>query len=202
MAVLLLMVATPVRAETVAARLARWQPDIAEASMRFGIPEPWIRRVITAESGGRTHLGGAPIRSRVGAIGLMQLMPATWAALRIEHGLGDDPDNPRANILGGTAYLRAMYDRFGYPGCFAAYNAGPGRYAAYLAGRSRLPGETIAYLGAVTGRAAPAFRADAETTDMPPKSLLFAVRRALDSGAANPPARPMADRLFAVRREP
>lgn len=42
-----------------------------------------------------------------------------------------------------------MYDRFGYPGLFAAYNAGPARYAAYLSGRATLPRETRAYMAAV-----------------------------------------------------
>jgi soluble lytic murein transglycosylase-like protein len=43
-------------------------------------------------------------------------------------GLGTNPHDPRDNILAGTLYLRLMYDRFGYPGLFGAYNAGPGRY--------------------------------------------------------------------------
>lgn len=90
-------------------------------------------------------MNGQPIRSRAGAMGLMQLMPATWAEMRAAHGLGHDPDNPRDNILAGTAYLRAMFDRFGYPGLFGAYNAGPARFEASLRGK-RLPAETQAYL--------------------------------------------------------
>ena len=143
-----LLVASPVRAETV----ATWQPYIAEASQRFGIPESWIMQVMRAESGGRTRQNGRLIRSRVGAMGLMQLMPATWNDMRLRFGLGNNPDDPRDNILAGTAYLRLMADRFGYPGCFAAYNAGPARYAAYVAGRSRLPAETIAYVRTVAPR--------------------------------------------------
>ena len=78
-------------------------------------------------------------------MGLMQLMPATWAAMRAEHGLGHDPHDPRDNILAGTAYLRAMYDRFGYPGLFAAYNAGPGNVNKWIRanGDPRLPGADI-----------------------------------------------------------
>lgn len=131
--------------------VARWQPHIAEASARFGVPSDWIKRVMRAESGGRTTLGGRPITSRAGAMGLMQLMPGTWAMMRARLRLGTDPHDPRDNILAGTAYLRMMYDRFGHPGMFAAYNAGPGRYAAWLAGRARLPGETVDYLATVTG---------------------------------------------------
>lgn len=138
--------------------IERWSSPVREASDRFGIPEEWIRRVIRAESGGRTRLGGKPITSRSGAMGLMQLMPGTWADMRSRHGLGSNPHDPRDNILAGTAYLRAMYDRFGYPGLFAAYHAGPRRYSEHLAGKEPLPAETVAYLAAVApGRtAAPA----------------------------------------------
>ena len=138
-------------APSLASPLDRWAPYIAEASARYVIPEPWIRRVMTAESGGNTTLRGRPIVSRAGAMGLMQVMPGTWGELRATERLGADPHDPRDNILAGTAYLRAMYDRFGYPGLFAAYNAGPARYAAYLSGRSRLPRETVAYVRAVAG---------------------------------------------------
>lgn len=132
--------------------LDRWSNHVAEASTRFGIPQAWIRRVMRAESGGRTELNGRPITSHAGAQGLMQLMPGTWQAMRAAHGLGQDVHDPRDNILAGTAYLRAMYDRFGYPGLFAAYNAGPGRFAEHLATGRRLPAETVAYVAAVGGR--------------------------------------------------
>ena len=130
---------------------ADWRPFIAEASARFGVPAAWIERVMRAESGGRTRLGGRPITSRAGAMGLMQLMPVTWAEMRSAYRLGNDPQDPRDNIIAGTAYLHMMHDRFGYPGMFAAYNAGPGRYAEHLATGRALPGETRAYLTAVTG---------------------------------------------------
>lgn len=120
-------------------------------------------------------MDGRPIRSVKGAIGLMQLMPATWVEVRATLGLGADPDDPRDNILAGTFYLRAMYDRFGYPGCFAAYNAGPGRYRAWLAGRRSLPDETVAYLAAVGSDAPPIAVAQAA----PPP--LFVVRRVANS---------------------
>ena len=136
-------------AAAVADPVGRWAVEIAEASARFGIPEPWIRRVMRAESGGNMLFHGQPTVSRAGAIGLMQLMPATWRDMRLTLGLGLDPQDPAANILAGTAYLKLMYDRFGYPGLFAAYNAGPARYAAYLKGARRLPIETRAYVAAV-----------------------------------------------------
>ena len=118
---------------------------VAEASRRFGIPELWIWRVMHAESRGR-----ARAISSAGAMGLMQIMPATWAMLTARHGLGSDPFDVRANILAGAAYLRAMWDRYGDRRLMlAAYNAGPGRADAFAAGRRGLPAETIAYVGAI-----------------------------------------------------
>jgi soluble lytic murein transglycosylase-like protein len=169
----ILLSAAPARAEAV----DRWTAQIAEASARFGVPADWIRRVIRAESGGRTRLAGRPITSRAGAMGLMQLMPGTWRAMRSAHKLGPDPYDPRDNILAGTAYLRAMYDRFGYPGLFAAYNAGPARYARHLATGRPLPPETSAYVAALAG-AAPGPPAEfAETVAEPPAAAPPAARQ-------------------------
>jgi hypothetical protein len=131
----------------------RWSGEVAEASLRFGIPAEWIRRVIEMESGGRNMADGRPVVSRAGAMGLMQLMPATWSEMRALFGLGPDPYRPHDNIMAGTAYLRLMYDRFGYPGMFAAYNAGPARYSAYVSGRRPLPPETRAYVSSVAAAA-------------------------------------------------
>jgi hypothetical protein len=68
--------------------------------------------------------------------------------LRIRHRLGADPYDPHDNIVAGSSYIRALYDRYGSPGWIAAYNAGPGRYEASLKGRP-LPTETRAYVAAV-----------------------------------------------------
>ena len=144
-----LVSASPAPQGQVADPMLQWRAYIAEASLRFGVPRRWIERVVRAESGGNTTLNGRPIRSRAGAIGLMQLMPGTWAAMQNRLRLGGNPDDPHDNIVAGTAYLRLLYDRFGYPGLFAAYNAGPARWAAYLNGKGALPGETVRYLGRV-----------------------------------------------------
>lgn len=129
--------------ETPAERPSRVDPYAAfvtEAAQRFGIPEAWIRAVMRVESRGDVRAV-----SPKGAMGLMQIMPDTWASLRARHGLGTNPYDPRDNILAGAAYLREMHDRYGSPGFLAAYNAGPGRYEEYLAGRP-LPAETRAYV--------------------------------------------------------
>lgn len=179
LAAMSLAAATPAAAEP----LDRYAPHIAEAAHRFGLPEDWIERVIRAESGGRTTLGGRPIVSRAGAMGLMQLMPGTWAEMRAALGLGRNPHAPRDNILAGSYYLRLLYDRFGYPGMFAAYNAGPARYSAYLAGRSRLPAETRSYLATIAGGAG-APRPKAVRAAAPP---LFFVRAGDTSSPSQQP---------------
>ncbi|MBB2177154.1 lytic transglycosylase domain-containing protein [Gluconacetobacter johannae] len=127
-----------------------WRPYILDASSRFSVPQPWIRAVIQQESGGHEYLDGQPITSSAGAMGLMQLMPQTYADMQAQNGLGPDPYEPRDNILAGTAYLRQMYDRYGAPGFLAAYNAGPQRLDDYLQTGRALPNETINYLASVT----------------------------------------------------
>ena len=117
---------------------------VREASQRFGIPEHWIYAVIRIESAGRMRAV-----SSAGAMGLMQLMPGTWARQRDRFALGSDPFDPRDNIMAGTSYLREMYDRYGAAGFLAAYNAGPGRYEAWLDGRRSLPLETRRYVAKI-----------------------------------------------------
>ncbi|MCD4512191.1 lytic transglycosylase domain-containing protein [Brucella pseudogrignonensis] len=121
-----------------------WAAHIAEAAKRFAIPERWIRTVMAVESAGDMRA-----LSNVGAMGLMQIMPATWEELRAKHGLGNDPYNARDNILAGAAYLRELHDRYGsIAAMLAAYNAGPGRYERHLTGE-RLPTETVEYVARV-----------------------------------------------------
>lgn len=117
---------------------------ITEAARRFGIPEAWIRAVMRVESRGDVRA-----ISPKGAMGLMQIMPATWGDLRARHDLGGDPYHPRDNIMAGAAYLREMHDRYGSPGFLAAYNAGPGRYEEFRATGRQLPAETRAYVAAL-----------------------------------------------------
>ncbi len=83
-------------------------------------------------------------------MGLMQIMPKTWAELRARHRLGVDPYDPHDNILAGTAYIRELHCRYGAPGFLAAYNAGPGRYERHLATGRPLPDETQAYVAKLT----------------------------------------------------
>ena len=82
-------------------------------------------------------------------MGLMQVMPQTYEELRDRYSLGDDPYDPRDNILAGTAYLREMYDIYGSPGFLAAYNAGPRRLDDYLSNNRSLPDETRRYVAMI-----------------------------------------------------
>ncbi|PZQ20167.1 MAG: lytic transglycosylase [Sphingopyxis macrogoltabida] len=131
--------------EMPAARSATVHPyagHVADAARRFGIPEAWIWAVMRVESRGVSRAV-----SPAGAMGLMQIMPATWTDLRARYRLGPDPFDVRDNIMAGAAYLREMHDRYGNASAMlAAYNAGPGRYDDYLSRGRALPAETVGYL--------------------------------------------------------
>ena len=163
-----------------------YAPHVAEASQRFGIPELWIWAVMRAESRGNSRAV-----SPAGAIGLMQIMPGTWSMLSARHGLGSDPFDVRANILGGAAYLRAMWDRYRNVSLMlAAYNAGPGRADDYAAGRRSLPAETVNYVAQIAPSLGMA--SIASPAAMPPanahpwrQATLFTPRGGSNDGAAD-----------------
>jgi hypothetical protein len=96
---------------------AALEPFIQEAATIHGLPAALIRAVIQTES----RFNPLAV-SRVGAQGLMQLMPETARHVGI-----DNPFDPRENILGGTKYLRSLVERFNgnTAKAVAAYNAGP-----------------------------------------------------------------------------
>ena len=128
--------------------MGRYDPIIADASRRFGVPENRIRAVMGVESGGR-----ADAVSPKGAAGLMQVMAPTYADLAKRHGFGPDRFDPTNNIMAGTAYLGEMYERFGnWDEALGAYNAGPGRMRQVKAGQRGMPAETRAYVPAVNAR--------------------------------------------------
>ena len=129
-----------VAAEQASPRTIDIAAHVAEAAQRFGLPEGWIYAVMRTESAGRIRA-----ISSAGAMGLMQLMPGTWARQRARFGLGSDPFDPRDNIMAGTSYLREMYDNYGASGFLAAYNAGPGRYEDWRDRGRPLPAETRTY---------------------------------------------------------
>jgi hypothetical protein len=93
------------------------EPFIQEAATVHGMSPSLIRAVIQTES----RFNPLAV-SRVGAQGLMQLMPTTARHVGIEN-----PFDPRENILGGTKYLSTLLERFkgNTAKALAAYNAGP-----------------------------------------------------------------------------
>src|SRR5689334_1260673 len=151
----------------------RWEPFIKEASARYSIPEKWIRTIIRIESGGRTMLLGRPITSGAGAMGVMQLMRDTYSEMSANNGLGSNPYDVHDNILAGTAYLRELYNRYGYPRLFAAYNAGPAIVEAHMHGKAKLPAETRNYIRLALAGTASAERATklmAQSSESNPKA--------------------------------
>jgi soluble lytic murein transglycosylase-like protein len=95
---------------------------IAAAARKTAIPEELLRRIVKAESGYQANAV-----SPKGAIGLMQLMPATASQY------GADPRNPAENVEAGTAYLRDLLLKYNgdVNAALAAYNAGPGAVDKY-----------------------------------------------------------------------
>ena len=105
--------------------LDSWDDLIVNASARYGVEQALIKAVMLAESGMNRQAV-----SRAGAMGLMQLMPATAADLGVT-----DAHDPRQCVNGGTHYLRKMLDLFNgdHRLALAGYNAGPTRVLRVMA---------------------------------------------------------------------
>lgn len=100
----------------------QYGPLINAAAQQYGISSRLIDAVMWQES--RYNHNAV---SSAGAIGLMQLMPAT------ARNLGVNPRDPWQNVFGGAAYLRKQLELFDndVPLALAAYNAGPGAVIKY-----------------------------------------------------------------------
>lgn len=99
-----------------------YDPVIAHHSEAQGVPPALVKAVIHAESAFDPRA-----ISHKGAMGLMQLMPATAEMLGVE-----EPLSAEENIEGGIRYLRSLHDRYGsWTFTLAAYNAGPSAVDRY-----------------------------------------------------------------------
>jgi soluble lytic murein transglycosylase-like protein len=113
--------AAPVAPPVVAA--AKAPRELVEAAARKnGLPPNFVHSVVSAESGYKTDAV-----SPKGAIGLMQLMPATAQTY------GVNPHDPGQNVEAGAAYLRELLIKYNGDArlALAAYNAGPGAVSKY-----------------------------------------------------------------------
>ena len=119
----------------------QFRDDFASASRRTGVPVPLLVAMAHEES----RMDPAA-RSRAGAEGLLQIMPATARELRA------DPMVPRSNVLAGAVYMRRMLTRFRRLDlALSAYNAGPAAVERAGAGSWPMVGS---YTAAVRSRAA------------------------------------------------
>ncbi len=174
---------------------------VAEAATRSGLPPQTVLRVMMAESGGNPR-----IVSPKGAMGCMQIMPATWRYLSARYSLGADPFDARRNMIGGAMYLAELTARYGFAGAIAAYNAGPGRYERYVTGAKSLPAETIAYVQRIGSSRTPTLAAAAPARWQ--EAALFLDRAAVSedgrpSATEQPAAPPQTmNRLFPLAPPP
>lgn len=117
-------------------------PLIQQAAQKEGVEPGLLRAVAEEESGFR-----ACAVSPKGAMGLMQLMPATASELGVR-----DPFDPQESLVFGARFLKQLLARFGGDAslALAAYNAGPGRVEE-SGGVPDIP-ETIRYVEQIMDR--------------------------------------------------
>ena len=125
-------------------RGAPYRSVIEAAAVRRGVPPDLLMRVAYQESRFREDIITGKVKSRVGAAGMFQFMPATAAEL------GVDPLNVASAADGAARYLAQLRKRFGsWELALMAYNWGQGNVQKYLAGTKTPPTETRNYVAQI-----------------------------------------------------
>jgi hypothetical protein len=170
---------------------------VESAARAHDLPLEFFARVIWRESRFDADAVGPLTRRGSRAQGIAQFMPETAA----ERGLFD-PFDPVQALPKAAQFLQELRASFGNLGlAAAAYNAGPGRVREWLAGNGNLPGETQAYVLAITGHSAEDWKegGDAQFGTPPtscaglmallkraPNAFVAALERRVREGAARP----------------
>jgi soluble lytic murein transglycosylase-like protein len=143
-------------------RSSQWDDVIDHHAREQGLRPDLVRAVIQVESAFNPRA-----RSHKGAMGLMQLMPATARDLGVRNAY-----DPLENIRGGTAYLRGLLDRFNGNEelALAAYNAGPGAVTKY-GGTIPPYRETRDYVTKIQGKAG---------TNLGARSVIYRITELVD----------------------
>lgn len=104
------------------------QSQITSIAQQYGVDPNLALAVAKQESGYNQYgSGGGTLKSSAGALGVMQLMPATAAGLNV------DPNDQTQNITGGVKLLSQLLSQFNgnVPNALAAYNSGAGNVIKY-----------------------------------------------------------------------
>jgi soluble lytic murein transglycosylase-like protein len=159
---------SPTAAASSSRRDSRLDRIVQDVAQRHGLDPALLKAVITTESGWNTL-----VISQKGAVGLMQLIPAT--AQRF--GVGN-PFDPAQNVEGGAMYLKSLLERYNgdLTKSLAAYNAG--EHAVDLSGGVPAYRETQRYVQKVTNAYFRPGSGHASTLWSPPRP---AVRREIDA---------------------
>jgi len=121
----------------------KYQTEVSVAAAEFGLTKAEINAIICAESGFR-----AKAESRRGAVGLMQIMPATAEMINasINGGGFFDLLDPETNIRFGAYYFSYLKNKFGdFITALAAYNAGEGVVSAWVADKGKIKIDDIPF---------------------------------------------------------
>lgn len=116
----------PVPAANLRANESLLLPLIRQAEQEHGLPPRLLQALLWRESRFWSEIISGRVRSRTGAVGVAQFMPATAARF------GVDPFRPESAIPGAAKYLRVLFDEFqAWPLAVAGYNAGEGAVRRY-----------------------------------------------------------------------